>query len=192
MAAPPSNMSGATTINLLQVIGGDPLAKMDPLKPGQVRGGVYMENSAMVPEFMGAQQAAWYGWLSEPPAQRGVGRLLVDALIKMPVSSSPTVVRPPLIQRSAYEQIAHYRVGFDMNYLSRQMGLRDDSNTNFESRVGAARLKTSGQIGAAGGGPIQPSGATSTPPIEHSLYMAAWRVPRFSTEPFTVIPQSTS
>jgi hypothetical protein len=191
---------GATEVDVAFLAGGDKVLATDPPKAGQIRSGTYDANTQFdSPKSWGALQAIYYGWLAEPTAQIGMGRLLVDSLIKMPVSSSPTVVRPPLIQRSAYEQIAHYRHQQDLNLLSRQQGLRDDAMTRYsEFEVDAQgnsttprgpRVKTSGQAGYRG--PVQPSGATSMPPIEHSLYSAAWRVPRFSTEPFTILPQSS-
>ena len=189
---------GSTEVDVAFLAGGDKVLATDPPKPGQMRTAAYMDPTPLdTPKAIGANQSIWYGWLSEPQFAAGMGRLLIDALIKMPVSSSPTVARPPLIQRSAYEQINHYRHQQDLNLLSRQMGLRDDSNTRFSglvvgddglpTRQVGPRVKTSGQQGTV----VQPSSAVSAPPIEHSLYMAAWRVPRFSTEPYTIVPEST-
>jgi hypothetical protein len=192
---------GASMADVQQLAAGDAIIDRDPPVPAEIRTGTYMENTELAPKAVGAEAMTWYGWMSAPPQQKGVGRLLIDALIKMPVSSSPTVVRPPLIQRSAYEQINHYRTQMDMNFLSRQMGLRDDSNTRFSPGVVGKdglptismgpRVKTSGQMSGSTLGPVQPSGATSMPPIEHSLFTAAWRIPRFSTTPYTIIPQSS-
>lgn len=195
---------GNTNVDVNFLASGDPTLFKDPPVPAEIRSGQYMNSTVLDEGSMratGALQSIFYGWLSEPANQTGIGRLLVDALIKMPISSSPTVVRPPLIQRSAYEQIAHYRHQQDLNLLSRQMGLRDDSMTRFSSfevdKQGntttprGPRIKTTGQASQSITGPLQPSGATSVPPMEHSLYLAAWRIPRFSTEPFTIVPQSS-
>lgn len=190
---------GSSEVDVASLAGGSNVLTKDPPVPGKMQTAAYMDPTPLdSPRAIGANQAVWYGWLSEPQMVAGMGRLLIDSLIKMPVSTTPTVARPPLIQRSAYEQIAHYRHQQDLNFLSRQLGPRDDSNTRFSNiaaddlgnagpGVSGPRVKTSGQAGRV----VQPSGAVSTPPIEHSLYLAAWRVPRFSTEPYTIIPESS-
>lgn len=211
MAGPPSGMTGASQINYLDVFGVDIQERKQGTVPGRMVKGnrpIGGQESARSPQqITQAQYNSWsaplpisalnaveYGWLAAPPQVGGMSMgaspaeamstLAVDQLNKMPVSSSPTVVRAPQFQRSLYEQFNHYRTSWPL-YLGWR-SIRDDSNTNFESRVGAMRVKPSANPGGAGQN--QPGGVRMNPPLSHDMMSAAWRVPRFSTEPYTIIP----
>jgi hypothetical protein len=185
-------MTGASALNIYEAYGIDKQELEQGTKPGQIPTREYAPKAVVDDD---AAQATWYGWLSGTPQvgsmsygdpNGSMSSFFVDQVRKMPISSSSTVVRAPARQRSLYERYNHYRQRFELYTGWRVM--RDDSNTLIDYRGGALRVKPQP---TAGGGNL-PGGVRMNAPLSHDMMSAAWRIPRFSTEPYTIIPQGTN
>jgi hypothetical protein len=176
-------MYGATAIHLLDAynIQGD---ERKEIKPAQVNTGTRAVPQEL--QRVGSAQAAYYGWYATPPQVEGMSTYWVDQIIAMPVSSAPWTTQPPQQRRSFAEREAHYRSHSPLFLGAMQRAIRDDTNTQLDIRTGAAPVKPS--VNPTSYGSNQPGGVRMSPALGYDALLPAWRVPRFSTEPYTIVP----
>lgn len=128
-----------------------------------------------------APTAVQYGWIGNREYQTdGMSVLYLDKVIPLNSDGIQTGVRDT-IGRSAYAPMVHFRAAHWM--YSRWDPIFRFANTAMDMRFGVGRPAP--LTNAAPGN--LPSGARMGPYA--APYRAAYRVPRFSTEPFTIIPK---
>lgn len=123
------------------------------------------------------------GWINRPNQTKGMSVLYVDQLNQQPLPNMSGHTRSA-INESSYAPIVHYRgahwlfAGWDPVYRF--------ANTAMDMRFSVGRRPN--QTGTANTPAVVPGTATMGPYAVP--FTQAWRVPRFSTEPNTIIPQS--
>lgn len=128
-----------------------------------------------------APLASMYGWISRPNQTKGMSVLFVDQINRLPNATLVGQTQSTL-QRSNDAPFNHYRTSWWL-YSGWDPVFRF-ANTALDMRWSVAKP---GTLSNAQPNNL-PSGARMGP--YNSPFAAAWQIPRFSTEPNTIIPQA--
>ncbi len=151
----------------------NPMAVTDTPRPV----GIY---PATAEPIHGKPLAVANGWIDRPNQTKGMSVLMVDHIVHMP-DAEVRGITASAINHSRYVPYNHPRNQFWMN--SNWDPIYRYANTNIDLRwsVGHPTPLSNQQPTNV------PSGARMGPYA--APFRTAWRVPRFSTEPYTIIPQ---
>lgn len=128
-----------------------------------------------------APQAVQYGWIGSQHLVDGMSVLYVDQEIPLPAQGVQTTLRDTL-GRSAYAPFAHYRAGH-------WLYLRWDPIFRFANTALDMRFQVGKPTPLSNEQPYNLPGSSRMGGY-NAPFRAAQRVPRFSAEPFTIIPQA--
>lgn len=136
---------------------------------------------AMAEPIHGKPLVVANGWIDRPSQVGGMSTLYMDQIVPIPAQGVQTATRSAIGQ-SAYAPYMHYR-GAHWLY-SKWDPIFRYANTAMDMRfqVGRPGFLSNEQPGNIPG--TARMGPYAAP------YRAAWQVPRFSSEPFTIIPRS--